>query len=63
MKTFTHSDLNRTPGEILDFALIEPVMMTKRGKDKIVIMNTDEYEKLRARYAFSGIELPSTNRT
>lgn len=59
---FTYSDMNRTLGEILNIAMVEPVIMTERGKDKIVIMNIDKYEKLRTHYALFGKELPPTNR-
>lgn len=37
MKQFTFSDMNRAAGEILETALIEPVALTKRGKQKLAI--------------------------
>lgn len=46
MKQFTFSDMNRLSGEILETALIEPVSLTKRGKEKLVIMTADTYHKL-----------------
>jgi prevent-host-death family protein len=62
MKTFTYSDLNRTPGEILDIALVEPVMLTKRGKGKLVVMSAVQYEVLAFGPAFSMDNLPEALR-
>lgn len=47
MKKFTFSDMNRASGEILEAALIEPVALTKRGKEKLVILNAATYERLK----------------
>ncbi|WP_246617930.1 hypothetical protein [Rhizobium populisoli] len=33
MELFSFSDMNRASGEILEAALIEPVTLTKRGKE------------------------------
>jgi PHD/YefM family antitoxin component YafN of YafNO toxin-antitoxin module len=38
--------MNRASGEILEAALIEPVTLTKRGKDKLVILTAEQYQKL-----------------
>lgn len=46
MKQFTFSDMNRVSGEILEAALIEPVSLTKRGKEKLVIMTAEKYGQL-----------------
>lgn len=46
MKQFTFSDMNRASGEILETALIEPVALTKRGKEKLVILTADAYSRL-----------------
>jgi prevent-host-death family protein len=46
MKQFTFSDLNRVSGEILDAAMIEPVALTKRGKERLVILSADTYKRL-----------------
>lgn len=46
MKQYTFSGMNRASGEILEAALIEPVTLTKRGKDKLVILTADQYRKL-----------------
>lgn len=50
MKQFTFSDLNRQTGEVLEAALVEPVVLTRRGKDKLVILRADEYQRLVARF-------------
>lgn len=42
MKQFTFSDVNRASGEILEAALVEPVTLTKRGKEKLVILSATE---------------------
>lgn len=59
MKKFTFSDMNRASGEILEAALIEPVALTKRGKEKLVILSAATYERLREQghtraYALEG---------
>ena len=46
MKKFTFSDMNRASGEILEAALIEPVALTKRGKEKLVIISAAAYQRL-----------------
>jgi prevent-host-death family protein len=46
MKQFTFSDMNRASGEILEAALVEPVTLTKRGKDKLVVLTAEQYRKL-----------------
>lgn len=46
MKQFTFSDMNRSSGEILEAALIEPVALTKRGKEKLVILSAAQYHQL-----------------
>jgi prevent-host-death family protein len=48
MKTYTFSDLNRQSGEILDSALIEPVALTKRGKERLVIIPAKLFRQLSA---------------
>mgnify|MGYP001025804754 CR=1 FL=1 len=61
MKQFTFSDMNRASGEILEAALIEPVSLTKRGKDKLVILTAEQYRKLIGRshtQAYDLVEAP-----
>ena len=49
MKQFSYSDMNRASGEILEAALVEPVTLTKRGKEKLVIVTAEQYRKLLGR--------------
>jgi prevent-host-death family protein len=61
MKQFTFSEMNRASGEILDAALVEPVTLTKRGKDKLVILTAEQYRKLIGRshtQAYGLLEAP-----
>ena len=60
MKTFTYSDMNRTPGEILDIAWVEPVMLTKRGKGKLVMMSAVDFDILKHGRAFTVENLPQS---
>ena len=46
MKKFTFSDLNRASGEILETALMEPVALTRRGKEKVIMLSVDTYKQL-----------------
>lgn len=46
MKQFTFSDINRLSGEILEAALTEPVVLTKHGKEKLVILPAARYRQL-----------------
>ena len=46
IKQFSFSDMNRASGEILEAALSEPVALTKRGKQKLVILTAEQYRKL-----------------
>jgi prevent-host-death family protein len=46
MKQFTFSEMNRASGEILETALIEPVALTKHGKEKLVILPAAQYRQL-----------------
>jgi hypothetical protein len=36
-------------GTIADRALIEPVIITKNGRDRLVVISAEEYERLRRR--------------
>jgi prevent-host-death family protein len=46
MKQFTFTDMNRDSGQILEAALIEPITLTKHGKEKLVIIPAKQYRKL-----------------
>jgi len=56
MKQFSFSDLNRGSGEILDAAMREPVSLTKRGKEKLVIIPAEDYHRLVGRQRAYRIE-------
>lgn len=49
MKKYTFSEMNRASGEILEAALVAPVALTKRGKEKLVILSSAQYRKLTSR--------------
>ena len=46
MRTFSLSELNRQPGEVVDAALAAPVTLEKRGKPRLVMMSVEAYERL-----------------
>lgn len=61
MKSYSFSDLIRSSGPILDAAQKEPVALTKRGKERLVLLPAEEYHRLAARpqiKAYSVDELP-----
>lgn len=47
MKQFTFSEMNRSSGEILEAALVEPVVLTKHGKEKLFVLSAREFHRLR----------------
>lgn len=47
--TLTRSAFEAQVGEALDTALSQPVIVTKHGKPKNVVLSYDEYERLTAR--------------
>jgi len=62
MKTYSFTELNKTPGEVLEEALKSPVILTKRGKEKLVIVPATYFRTLTGRphaEAFSINGLPS----
>lgn len=46
MKQFTFSEMNRSSGEILETALVEPVVLTKHGKEKLFVLSAREFHRL-----------------
>jgi prevent-host-death family protein len=58
MKSFSLSELNRHPGEIVDAALAAPVGLTKHGKRKLVMMDAVRYELLMHGKAFRIEDAP-----
>ncbi len=47
MKQYTFSDMNRSSGEILDAAMIEPVVLTKHGKERLFVLSARDYHRMR----------------
>jgi hypothetical protein len=46
MKQFSFSDMNRLSGEILENTLIEPVALTKYGRERLVILSAERYRQM-----------------
>ncbi|MBB5074412.1 prevent-host-death family protein [Bartonella callosciuri] len=46
MKKYSFTDLNRGTGDILDEAMSTPVALTKRGREKIIMLPIDLYNQL-----------------
>jgi PHD/YefM family antitoxin component YafN of YafNO toxin-antitoxin module len=42
-------ELQRNIGHIQDIALVEPVTITNKGRDRLVMMSVDEYLRLKRR--------------
>lgn len=62
MKHYSFSEMNRTTGEILEQALKGPVTLTKRGKDKLVVMPVETFQRLSGRHqiqAYSIDDMPA----
>lgn len=49
MRRFTFTDLNRQSGEVLEAAMDQPVVLTRRGKEKLVILRAELYRSLTER--------------
>ena len=62
LETFriTASEFQKAFGAMSDAALRRPVTITKQGRDHLVVLAAEEYEKLRKgeRRAFAAGELP-----
>ncbi|EJF77792.1 Phd_YefM [Candidatus Bartonella washoeensis] len=46
MKKYSFTDINRGTGDILDEAMSMPVALTKRGREKIIMLPIDLYNEL-----------------
>jgi prevent-host-death family protein len=49
METVTAADFQRQLGLYQDRALVEPVLVTRNGRDRLVLMSADEYRRLKRR--------------
>ncbi|HMK90672.1 MAG TPA: type II toxin-antitoxin system prevent-host-death family antitoxin [Methylocystis sp.] len=47
MKKVTSADMARKFSEYCDLALNEPIVVTKNGRDRLVLLGVDEYNFLR----------------
>ena len=45
--TYTTSDLSRKSGDIIADALRQPVTITQRNKPRLIVLNIDDYARLR----------------
>lgn len=45
----TTADFIKNYGSLADRALAEPVTITKNGRDRLVVLSAEEYERLRRR--------------
>ena len=48
MATYSTSDLSRKSGDIIAEALRRPVTITQRGKPRLVLLSSEDYQRLRA---------------
>lgn len=47
METTTSADFHRRIGYYQDRALVEPVVVTRNGRERLVLMSADEYHRLK----------------
>ena len=59
----TTAEFIKSYGTLADKALTEPVTITKNGRDRLVLVSADEYERLRRRdrRAFRAEELSESD--
>ncbi|MGB3336955.1 MAG: type II toxin-antitoxin system prevent-host-death family antitoxin [Devosia sp.] len=61
MRSLPLSNLNRRPGEIVDMALSAPIVLTKHGRQSVVIMSAEAYDSLVSRNAGTMDEAAPVN--
>ena len=49
MTSVTISELQRHIGDIQELALKEPVSITRNGREKYILLSTEEYQRLKRR--------------
>ena len=49
MQRFSSQDLQRNVGRVQEAALKAPVAISHRGRDRLVVLAADEYERLKRR--------------
>ena len=48
-RTYSTSDLSRKSGDIIADALHSPVTITQRNKPRLIILNIEDYQRLKAK--------------
>lgn len=49
MLTITSADFQRNFGRYQDEALKEPIAITRNGRERLVVLSTEEYQRLKRR--------------
>jgi prevent-host-death family protein len=49
METTTAAEFQRKLGHYQDRALVEPVMVTRNGRERVVLISADEFKRLKRR--------------
>jgi len=49
MEVTTSADFQRKIGHYQDKALVEPVMVTRNGRERVVLISADEFKRLKRR--------------
>ena len=49
MRRVSSTEFQKNAGHYQDLALAEPVTVTRHGRDKIVVLSADEYQRLKRR--------------
>lgn len=49
METTTSAEFQRKIGHYQDRALVEPVMVTRNGRERVVLISADEFKRLKRR--------------
>jgi prevent-host-death family protein len=47
MEITTSADFQRKIGHFQDRALVEPVMVTRNGRERVVLLSADEFKRLK----------------
>ena len=60
MVRVTSTEFSKEVGRYQDLALTQPVIVTRNGRDRTVMISADEYQRLkrRDRFVFASGELP-----
>ena len=49
MRRISAQELQRKVGEVQDMALVEPVAITRHGREHLVLLSAEEYRRLKRR--------------